>query len=30
MLLKASTITLITARTTLELGGDTSIANIDL
>ena len=29
MLLKAATITLITAITTLELGGDTSIADID-
>ena len=29
MLLKAPTITLITAATTLGLGGDTSIANID-
>ena len=30
MLLKAATITLILAATTLGLGGDTSIANIDL
>ena len=30
MPLKASTITPITATTTLGLGGDTSIANIDL
>ena len=30
MPLKAPTITLILAATTLELGGDTSIANIDL
>ena len=29
MPLKAATITLITVTTTLELGGDTSIANID-
>ena len=30
MLLKALTITLLTAVTTLRLGGDTSIADIDL
>ena len=30
MLLKAATITLLTAATTLRLGGDTSIANTDL
>ena len=29
MLLKAATITLISAATTLELGGDTSIADTD-
>ena len=30
MLLKAPTMTLLTAATTLGLGGDTSIADIDL